>query len=371
MVLLSIIAVLFITYAVLIIYFWQAWISIPEFKITSSIPSTKISLIIPARNEEENIAALLRSIKEQTYPEESFEVIVIDDNSTDNTVTIVKQFPFVNLISLKENSINSYKKKAIEIGIAAASGKLMVTTDADCIVQPNWLTTIQNFHQQTNSVFIVAPVVITSKNSFVQLFQAMDFMVLQGITGASVHREMLSMCNGANLAYEKKAFHSVNGFTDIDHIASGDDMLLMYKIYKQYEGRVQYLKSKEAIVATQPVGTWTEFFNQRIRWASKADKYDDKRIFWVLLIVYVFNLSFLFLLIAGLWNSFYWWGLLMLLAAKTVIELPFVISIASFFDQKNQLKYFIFFQPVHILYTIAAGWLGKFGSYEWKGRKVK
>ena len=371
MVLLSVIAALFITYAFLIIYFWQAWISIPEYKMASSVPSTRISIIIPARNEEENIAALLNSIKEQSYPTELLEVIVIDDNSTDNTATIVKQFPFVNLISLEETAINSYKKKAIEIGITAASGDLIVTTDADCVVQPNWLTTIENLYKQTSAIFIVAPVVISSKTSLAQLFQEMDFMVLQGITGASVHRQMLSMCNGANLAYEKKAFHSVNGFTGIDHIASGDDMLLMYKVSKQYEGRVQYLKSKEVIVSTQPVETWPAFFNQRIRWASKADKYDDKRIFWVLLIVYLFNLSFLFLLIAGFWNSFYWWAFLVLLVAKIIIELPFIISITSFFNKMNLLKYFIFFQPMHILYTIVAGWLGKFGSYEWKGRKVK
>jgi hypothetical protein len=163
----------------------------------------------------------------------------------------------------------------------------------------------------------------------------------------------------------------VNGFKGIDHIASGDDMLLMYKIWKQYTGRVRYLKSKEVIVSTKPASTWSAFLNQRIRWASKADKFEDKRIFWVLVIVYLFNLSFLVLLVAGFWNSFYWWNFLFLLAAKTLIELPFIISIASYFNKRNLLKHFIFFQPFHIIYTIIAGWLGKFGSYKWKGRKVK
>jgi biofilm PGA synthesis N-glycosyltransferase PgaC len=371
MVLLGITAAIFITYAILIIYYWQSWISIPEFKLTSSQPSGKISILIPARNEETNIGALLQSISVQTYPKELFEVIVIDDSSADRTAEIAQGYSFVKLISLKDNAINSYKKKAIEIGIAAANGELIITTDADCIVQPGWLTLIESFHKQTNAVFIVAPVAISSNSSLVQIFQAMDFMVLQGITGASVHSKMLSMCNGANLAYERKAFHSVNGFSGIDHIASGDDMLLMYKIWKQYAGRIQYLKSKDVIVSTRPAQTWKEFFNQRIRWASKADKYDDKRIFWVLLIVYLFNLSFVALLVAGLFNSYYWWSLLFLFAAKALIELPFIISVASFFNKKHLLKYFIVFQPLHILYTVVAGWLGKFGSYEWKGRKVK
>jgi len=371
MVLLGTTAALFFIYAILIIYYWQSWASIPLFNQTTLEPSTKISVIIPARNEEKNIAALLKSISKQSYPQHLFEVIVIDDSSTDKTAELAHQFSFVKLISLREGPINSYKKKAIEIGIAAATGELIVTTDADCMVKPNWLSSIENFYHQTNSVFIVAPVVIDDGSSLVQLFQAIDFMVLQGITGASVHRQMLSMCNGANLAYQRKAFHSVNGFSGIDHIASGDDMLLMYKIWKRYAGRVRYLKSKEVIVSTEAVKTWSAFFNQRIRWASKADKYDDKRVFWVLLIVYLANLSFFALLVAGFFNFYYWWCLLFLFAAKTLIELPFIISVASFFNKKYLLNYFIIFQPLHIIYTIVAGWLGKFGSYEWKGRKIK
>ena len=371
MVLTGIIAALFITYASLIIYYWQSWRSIPLFQSSQQHPSTKISVIVPARDEEKNIEALLHSISDQIYPKELLEIFVIDDNSTDNTAAIASQLPFVKLITLKQQDINSHKKKAIEIGIAAASGDLIITTDADCIAPPNWLLTIENFYKQTNAVFVVAPVDINCGSSLVQLFQAMDFMVLQGITGASVYKEMHSMCNGANLAYERKAFHAVNGFMGIDHIASGDDMLLMYKIEKHFTGRIQYLKSKEAIVSTQPVNSWSAFFNQRIRWASKADKYDDKRIFWVLLIVYLFNLSFIGLLTAGFWLSFYWWIALVLFVAKTLIEFPFLISISSFFDKKYMLKFFIFLQPLHILYIIIAGWLGKFGSYEWKGRRVK
>lgn len=352
-------------------YYWQSWNSIPLFQLSVSQPSTKISVIISARNEERNIESLLQSINNQTYPKELYEVIVIDDNSTDNTTTLVRQFAFVKLISLKEDAINSYKKKAIEMGIAAATGDLIITTDADCIVKPSWLSVIENFYKKTGSVFIVAPVAIEANSSFVQIFQSLDFMMLQGITGASVYKQIHSMCNGANLAYEKRVFIAVNGFAGIDHIASGDDMLLLYKIHKSFAGRIQYLKSKDVIVSTQAEKTWKAFFNQRIRWASKADKYNDKRIFPVLLLVYLFNLSFLVFFVAGWWNSFYWYSLLILLAAKTLIELPFLFSVSTYFSKTNLLKYFFFFQPLHIFYTIIAGWLGKFGRYEWKGRKVK
>ena len=205
-------------------------------------------------------------------------------------------------MKLEDDAINSYKKKAIEKGIAAASGDLIITTDADCIPPPDWLQTIVSFKEKTNAVFVVAPVVFDCNSQMVQVFQAMDFMVLQGITGASVYKKIHSMCNGANLAYERKVFYEVDGFTGIDHIASGDDMLLMHKIAKKYPDRIHYLKSTDAIVSTKPMKSWSTFFNQRIRWASKAMHYNDKRIFWVLLLVYLFNLSFLVLLVAGFWN---------------------------------------------------------------------
>jgi poly-beta-1,6-N-acetyl-D-glucosamine synthase len=370
MILLYIIIALFILYSWLIIYYWQAWKSIPDYAASTSLPQTKISVIIPARNEEKNIGQLLQALQEQTYPSALFEIIVVDDHSTDSTVAVVQQFSTVKLIQLKEDSINSYKKKAVETGIAAATGELIVTTDADCLPSQNWLKTIAAFKEEKDSVFIAAPVVIDCKSSVLQVFQTMDFVVLQGITGAAVYKKQLSMCNGANLAYEKNAFDKVNGFDGIDNIASGDDMLLMHKIWRQYPDKVHYLKSKEAIVSTQPVKTWKDFFNQRIRWASKARHYGDKRIVLVLLLVYLFNLSFLALAIAGFFCHHYWLYLAGLWLAKTLIEAPFVYSVSSFFGKQSLMKYFFFFQPLHILYTIISGLFGQFGRYEWKGRRV-
>ncbi len=371
MIILFITIFLFTVYSILIIYYWLSWRLVPEFFPTTKTFTTKVSIIIPARNEEENVGNLLNSLQNQTYPKNLFEIIVVNDHSTDGTTEIVKKFPGIILIDLKEDSLNSYKKKAIEQGIHAASGKLIITTDADCLPSPKWLEIIISFYEENNSVFIAAPVVLQNNSSPIQIFQALDFLVLQGITAASVYKQVHSMCNGANLAYEKKAFAEVNGFEGVDKIASGDDMLLMHKIWEKFPGRVHYLKSKEATVSTQPMKTWKEFFNQRIRWASKAKFYDDKRIFGVLLFVYLFNLSFLALLVSGFWLPVLWLYLIALWFVKTFVELPFVYSAAKFFSQQSLVKYFFFSQPFHIAYTIIAGWLGQFGSYEWKGRQVR
>lgn len=386
---LAISSVLFLSYAGLLLYYRAAWNAIPAFQPPpiNQEPSTFISVIVPARNEAGNLPALLQSLSEQTYPANLFEVLIIDDHSTDDTASVVQSFPAnnVSLISLKDHidgtTLNSYKKKAIETGINQSQGTLIVTTDADCTMPAGWLLTIASFYEKKQPAFIAAPVRIDCGPRFIELFQSLDFMTLQGITGASVYKKFHSMCNGANMAYEKKAFEEVNGFAGIDNIASGDDMLLMHKIWKLYPARVLFLKSKDVIVQTSAVKTIAEFFNQRIRWASKADKYDDKRIFWVLLLVYLFNCLLLILPIVALiknvhysilniqYSIFTVW--LKLLVLKTITELIFLYPVAGFFGNQKLLWYFPFMQPFHIIYTVIAGWLGKFGSYQWKDRKVK
>ena len=388
---------LFVAYAVLIIYYRAGWMKIPEYKpllpqkkllsgSTNKILSTRVTVIIPARNEEKNIGLCLRSISGQTYPAELFETIVVDDHSTDDTALVVEAFSKQNIrcIFLKDylaGAINSYKKKAIEVAIELSTGELIVTTDADCYMGSNWLHTMACFYEEHQAAFIAAPVVVDSNRSFLSIFQALDFMTLQGITAASVFKKIHSMCNGANMAYQKKCFIEVGGFKGIDTIASGDDMLLMHKIFKRYPEGVFFLKSNEAIVHTQPMHNWKSFFNQRIRWASKADKYEDKRILPVLMIVYFFNLLLLLLPVMAIFfkggymifsytlSIIGCWFWLMIL--KTGVELYFLFPVAVFFGRRKILWWFPLAQPFHILYTVIAGWLGKFGSYQWKDRRVK
>lgn len=360
-------------YSVLLIYYLLKWIQLPAFNPVANFINTKVSVIIPARNEAENLPVLLKSLEQQSYFLD-FEVIVVDDFSSDNTAAIAASFPFVTCLQLKdyipEGSINSYKKKAIEIGIANSVGELIVTTDADCFVPKDWLKTIATFYEMYKPQLIVMPVSIDCGPKPIEIFQALDFMSLQGITAAAVQSKMLSMCNGANLAYTRNAFYAVDGFKGIDNIASGDDMLLMYKIARKFSDGIRYLKSKNVIVHTAAVKNIGDFFNQRIRWASKADKYEDKRIFAVLLLVYLLNVLLLaMMVISAVTNN--WFLILKFLIAKTFVELLFLFPVAQFFGKQRLLWLFPLAQPFHIIYTVVAGWLGKFGSYKWKERKVK
>ncbi len=374
-------------YSGIILFYRQSWLQIKDFSSTSNIKVSNpvfISVIIAARNEEKSIEGCLSSIIKQTYPENLFEIIIVNDHSSDATVSIAHSFKKDNIkiINLENfvgtTIVNSYKKLAIEIAINSARGNLIVTTDADCIVTKEWLETIAAFYSQYDPVFIAAPVVYSDPLStdskfikFLKIFQSLDFLSLQGITGASVNKKFHNMCNGANLAYAKKAFAEVSGFEGISNIASGDDMLLMHKIQKLYLNKVGYIKSNKVIVETQPANSLREFMNQRIRWASKADKYTDSKITSVLLLVYFFNLWVLIVGICAFFSLSYFYLFIVLLIVKTIVELFFLFPVAIFFGKKKLLWWFFPAQPFHIFYIVMAGWLGKFGSYTWKERNVK
>lgn len=374
-----------ITAAVLLVYcllIWQyrVWfLRLPEFRKTVGKKAiTKFSVIIPARNEEANIGNCLRSILQQSYPPELFEVIVINDHSTDQTEQIIdsfrQQYPNVQLLNLKEvldgQQINAYKKKAIELAITQSSGNWIVTTDADCRVSPEWLFLYDQYIQTHDPVFVAAPVMFMHTGSFLSAFQLLDFISLQGITAAAVSAGYHSMCNGANIAYRKDVFYEVGQFKGIDQIASGDDMLLMYKIKQVYPKRLGYLFCREATVTTEPMPNWNGFINQRIRWASKADKYQDKTILPVLALVLLVNALLLFVLIGSFFVEGGLRNWLLLIGIKTLAELSLMLPAARFYQRETVLLWFPLMQPFHIVYTVVAGWLGKFGTYQWKGRTV-
>ena len=368
------VALLFL-YGILFQFYHSWWSAIPGFSSTG-MPVTSISIIITARNEENNIAACIHSICQQQYPAHLLQIIVIDDNSTDKTFAIARDIFYegiekicIQLPNLPNNQ--APKKRAIETGIGIAKGTLIVTTDADCIADPLWLAQMALFYEHTGKVFIAAPVNIKAGSSLLSKFQALDFLTMQGITGAAVFKRFHNMCNGANLAYEKKVFYEAGGFSGIDNIASGDDMLLMKKIARQHPGQTGFIKSAEAIVTTLPAAGWGPFFQQRIRWASKATHYQQPAIFFVLLLVYLTNLMIFCFLLLGIFQKFAFLLFLLLCVAKFFMEYFFVREVAVFFKQQRLLHWLLLLQPLHIVYIVVSGFLGQFKTYEWKGRKLK
>lgn len=370
--------VLCVLYVVLIISYLFGFLKEPVLPSNNTFNQPFFSIIIPARNEENNIADCLQSILRNNYSQ--YEIILIDDHSTDKTYEIANSIlaaphKIIRLQKLlaPDEKINAFKKKALALAIAASKGEYIITTDADCFVTPTWLKNFAQGLSQKDCQMIAGPVSFMpyDKKNLLYYFQSLDFMTMQGITIATNRLKLGIMGNGANLLFSRIAYDTVKGYASVDHLASGDDMMLMHKIDKQFPDALSYLKEKSSIVETPVQPTWRAFLNQRIRWASKADAYPQKKLTWVLVLVYFFNLNFLIMSIASLYWHDLWKMLLTLFIVKVLIELVFLVPVARFYNKMNELAYFVILQPLHIIYIISAGFLGKFGTYNWKGRTVR
>lgn len=400
------IILLLLSFALTIFYvsimhtYQRVWNELEENTEISAAVTTFISVIIPARNEAKNITNILTDIALQNYPFELLEVIVIDDNSEDNTYELCMQFKEKNTLSLQVYKLNElldstltsvYKKRAIEAAVHQAKGTLIVTTDADCRVQNHWLRSIATLYEKEKPVLIAAPVAFQNDGTAFEKFQALDFCGMQAITGASLNMEMFNMANGANLAYEKKAFLEVEGYQHIDQKASGDDMLLVYKIAHKFSNNIQFLKNKYAIVFTEPQRTLTDFLQQRFRWTSKSRSYQDRRITVILGLVYLFVLSiwmnlFYFILRAGYSILFPEKTLIALInflpallflfmsvfqvICKTLVDYFFLRSSVAFFNRSDLMRSFFISELYHIWYIPFVGTFGNIFKYKWKGREL-
>ncbi len=340
---------------------------------------TTVSIIVPARNEAENLDDCIISLINQDYPKELLEIFVVDDHSEDETSQIVLKYKQSGVVLIKmsdypkSKNSTAFKKLALSKAIELSNGQLIYTTDADCVIPSTTLSTIVDYYQEKNSKFITAPVLFKSphKSLFYKIL-ALDFIGMMGVTGAVHHLNWAYMSNGANLAYERAAFIAVDGFKNIDHVASGDDLLLMEKIANKFPGQTGFVKSLDATVITNPPNGFKEFFNQRIRWTSKSKAYKDKKIIFQLLISLLFHVN-IFISIVGIslgYPQFAVWicGQVIL---KILVDSLFLGVSAHFFMWKSLLWIIIPAEIFQFVYILLIGFLGNFKSYEWKGRKVK
>lgn len=369
-----------ISYGFLIFAFLHHWRRLPVWMPPADWKAhkTKVSVIIPARNEAENIQACLFSIIQQDYPTELFEIIVIDDYSTDQTAVIVSSFRAKNIKLLRladapKQTQNSYKKAALEWGISQADGYLIVTTDADCIAERGWLKHLVSYHETTGKTLIAAPVVFHRDRHLLAQFQALDYMGMMLMTGAGIKGGFLSMSNGANLAYRKQLFHQVNGFENINQLASGDDLLLVQKILQQYPDAMGFVKSKQATVKSLPQDSWRSFLLQRLRWAGKSTAYTDHTLKITQMIVFFTCAAIILLPIAAIWLGVDALIIaLFLFFVKALADFLLLRKAANFFARPDLMRIFIPAEFIHTLYIFVIGLLASvIKEYTWKGRRVR
>ncbi|MCC8424623.1 glycosyltransferase [Mucilaginibacter sp. UR6-11] len=367
-------AILTAGYLALVIYLIKGWVNLKQPKINSSGLSTKVTVMIAARNEAERIHLTIDDILAQDYPKHLTEVIIVDDHSTDNTAAIIRVYADrgIKLLQLNEaEPLNSYKKKAIAKAISMSGGDLMVATDADCRMGPKWLSSVVGYYEAEQPVMISSPVIFFEEKSLFERMQTLEFSFLIGIGASFIGNKRASTCNGANLAYRKDIFYEVGGFSGIDELASGDDELLLQKIAERFPGRIGFLNQREAIVYTHAKYTLNAFLQQRRRWASKSTKYKDKKIIAVAIFMWFFNITMLVNIILGFFDVVFFKIFLAQFIIKYLIEFSFLYLICSFFKRRSLLSLLIIVAPLHMVYLAYLGLMGTTRKYDWKGRMVK
>lgn len=361
-----------IVYSCLIIAFFIGFNKQKLFKSNFIAPSTQFSIIVPFRNEAENLNALLQSFLNLNYPTELLEILFVNDASEDASIEIIKTFQqHASLkITLLQNNrkTTSPKKDAINTAIEHSKFNWLLTTDADCEVPKNWLQCFNTYIHKNNPVFISAPVKFKKGKSFLFHFQNLNFISLIGSTIGGFGIKKPFLCNGANLCYRKDIFKNLNGFEDNTTIASGDDIFLLEKMLKNYPSKTRFLKSEEAIVSTKHENSWKSFLNQQIRWASKTSSYKNWFSKFVGLIVFLTNLAILIVGISLLNAPNNWMLISALLLHKLFIDILLIEKTALFLNTKNSLWYFPLISLCYPFYIVFVASASLFKKYEWKGR---
>ncbi len=353
----------------------NGWRRLPAWTIPPGWrPGTGVTVVVPARNEAANIVACLQSIVSGTYPADLLEILVVDDHSEDDTAVRVRQFAAqapvrIRLLELSGTGVFG-KKKAIERAVTEARGALIVTTDADCVVPPDWLRLLVSLHEIHRPGAITAPVAIHREGNLLQRFQALDLAGMMGITGGGLWLGWHTMGNGANLCYPKKQFLEVRGFAGSEHLASGDDFFLLQKIARR--APVFFLKNAAATVYTEALADVPAFFRQRLRWGTKSPALPDwgaKLALGLVLLQCGAIVAGVPLVLTGLAPP---WLLGVQLGLKALADYLLLREMCGFFRRSALLRWFwpAFF--LHTLYIAAIGIASLIRSqYTWKGRRLR
>ena len=365
------------TYALFTLALWVYWLKVPRPPSVPRSPTTSVTVIVPVRNEANHIGFLLKDLTQQTYDPTLFEVIIANDGSTDNTAYVLDAFKKNSSLSLtiidldQDTKSSSPKKRAIQAALNQAKGKLIVTTDGDCRVGPDWLTSVAGAYENNDTKLISGPVTFTAEKTLTDHLQTIEFSSLIGSGAASIAAGSPSMCNGANLAYEKKAFEAVGGFTGNEHIASGDDEFLLHKIAERYPGKVHFLKDFRAIVRTAPHSSWQDFFQQRKRWASKWKHYQNPVSMALAIYIFCCNAALTAALVLGMVNWLPWHHVLIVFLIKWIPEWLFIGCVLSFLKKSKSIFFIFLVQILYPFYVTLFGIVAQSPSYIWKDRELR
>ncbi len=333
------------------------------------------TVIVAARNEQDNITACLISMLAQDYPAGRLEILVVDDHSDDDTADIAREVlrDVSNAAVLKlgdSPDAGEGEKAAITEGVRRARGEIIITTDADCRHNVRWLQTL--LRSFSDDVAIVAgPVVLTGREKLFSRMQALEMTGLMAVSAGFSGIGYPRLCNGANLAYRKSCFNEVKGFQGNETVHSGDDEFLMQKIVYGLGRNDAYALDPEAVVDTAAATTLYAFLRQRVRWASKCTHYEDKRFVSFLILLFVYLLFAVIAPVIAFTSPVAMMVGLFLFAVKVSADMSLLLPAAGRLKQPVRFGDVFIAELLHAPYLVVVSIFGTIGSFKWKGRKLR
>ncbi len=350
------------------------WLRDKKSPVGSPKTSFQVSVIIAARNEENHIKALLESLENQDYPSHLLEIVVVNDHSEDGTAQIVEEYKAVSkhkivLFHLDENSYTP-KKEALKLGIQHSHGEILLFTDADCLLSSTWVSTMVFAFENKKIGLVVGPIRY-AKGALLENMLSQEQAALLGTAFATLKLNIPTMCNGANLAVRRSTFLSVQGFESDSKTASGDDELLLHKVYLQDSQSVIFLKNKKAIVTTESASTLSQLYQQRKRWAGKWEKYLMFRTKAFALFIFSFHAMWISAAFCSFFSPSFALLFACMLALKCLLEFVFIFKVMQFLGKKINLFGFLFWQLLYSPYVVFFGLVSRGKKYHWKGRNLQ
>lgn len=361
-------------YVLLMLHYFRQWKILPEIVQDIDIQSNiAFSVVIAARNEQQNIRHCLSALTVCRYPAHLLEIIVVDDHSTDATAAVVHDFIAKNTTGINIRLLNpesgSGKKNAISTGIHHASHPFIACTDADCEPPQNWLLLLGQVFEKQSPKMIAGPVVFHREKKLLEWFQSLDLLGMMGVTGAGIQSGSQHLANGANIAYPKAVFEAVGGFEGNEHIASGDDLFLAQKIAREWPGSIVFLKNRDAAMPTPAMPGWRSFIRQRVRWGTKNAALPEWSVKLSLAMVFLYCWVIIVLVISSLWSAECLPFFVVAVLAKAIPDYFFLKSMSRFFQKQEAMRWFLPGLVLHILYIAGIGLASLVVKrYEWKAR---
>ena len=328
-----------------------------------------ISVVVAVRNEVANLGGLVNDLKSQNYPHFSYEVILVDDHSTDGSYELLQRLiHHDSRFRLTRLGVGAHgKKSALAEAIRLSKGEIILTTDADCRLPESWCRAMNVQFEAPATRMCMGPVRLQTGTSFFDQLQALEYVSVAAVTIGSVGWGRPTMASGANLAYRKDAFYEVDGYFDEETLASGDDQFLMEKMCARYRSPVVFAADAAALVTTRAQPDVRSFLRQRLRWAGKWGKMQrTTRMLAVGVFLFhltVFSSPFIAFLVPG--------GLAVVAGGwviKAVAEGYLLFPVARFSRVVWSTAALICWQPLYPIYAVAVGAFSRRKKITWKQR---